>query len=38
MAINTMTATGNVGKDAELRYLQNNTAVAEFHIDDGISF
>lgn len=32
MAINTMTATGNVGKDAELRYLQNNTAVAEFQL------
>ena len=32
MSINTMTATGNVGKDAELRYLQNNTAIAEFQL------
>ncbi|MCX8580109.1 single-stranded DNA-binding protein [Gilliamella sp. B3482] len=32
MAINTMTATGNVGQDAELRYLQNGTAVSEFSL------
>ncbi|WP_392559749.1 single-stranded DNA-binding protein [Orbus mooreae] len=32
MAINTLTASGNAGKDAELRYLQNGTAVAEFSL------
>lgn len=32
MAINTMTVTGNVGANAELRYTQQGTAVGEFNL------
>ncbi|WP_392565841.1 single-stranded DNA-binding protein [Utexia brackfieldae] len=32
MSINTLSASGNVGKDCELRYTNNNTPVAEFHL------
>ena len=32
MAINTLTATGNAGQDAILRYAQNGTAIGEFSL------
>ena len=32
MSINTMTVTGNVGANAELRYTQQGTAVGEFNL------
>lgn len=32
MSINTITVTGNVGGDAELRYTQQGTAIGEFNL------
>ena len=32
MAINTMTVTGNVGANAELRYTQQGTAIGDFNL------
>lgn len=32
MSINTMTVTGNVGANAELRYTQQDTAIGEFNL------